>query len=625
MKLNYPNYKKLNETFLLSCEKLKQEYISYVSCLDMLVKNGVKSGRLHNELSGYISYVGNVPDLIDAISLKMKAFITSYLSDMNQAQNFEGEYILYEEHYAGTRDYTDENFLQMRIDCDTIDADANIFEKIDDWAVDLVSKAFNYIGKTFFLWSARDTRYFVMEINDITKAQLADIQTKLHTQEMYYHSNAIDLLLCISQLKAYIATLNSAVTCDVESFSIKPFIVELDYLFKDITETLDKIYVDNGISWKAIDAFIKTDNVESYFDKYKVIITNFLTDMSDLELNDMEFWKITISQLFDVALNEMMGWVRKLFGDDYDYNTYLYDNEMMKLFDEMAKTKTFEDTEYDEVLSDYKEFMGLIKKYGDDWEKYLTTHRDQNGDLFLDKRTKNYKYFKEFFKHFKNAENIMKYGTDVIEILAAYTTEYEKNLEILNVIIDDCEPGSEMAKSLERIKLRYESSWENAASLCKDKLVEYGDDAVKKLLESKKLEGELFKFANVFKVVGWVELAIDVTSEVTGIGEETQAKLQLLSLGWEQIDSAENAYVNALKKVKSCSPDSEEYVQSLKDFSVSFEYYRLSLKRLFDKMAKAASGDKQEYYRYCAEHIDDLNIENHEVFELKSYEEYIAA
>ena len=622
MKLNYPNYKNLNEAFRCACDNLKQEYISYIAVLNKLLKSGVQSGALHNELTVYVSYVSNVPEMIEAIAKKMKALITKYLEDMNQAQNYEGEYILYEEHYAGTRDYTDENFLQMRIDCDTIDADANIFEKIDDWAVDLVSKAFNFIGKTFFLWSARDTRYFVMEINDITKAQLADIQTKLHTQEMYYHSNAIDLLLCISQLKAYIAVLNSAVMCDVESFSIKPVKVELDSLFKDITETLDKIYVDNGSSWKAIDAFIKTDNVESYFDKYKVIITNFLTDMSDLELNDMEFWKITISQMFDIALNEMMGWVRKLFGDDYDYNTYLYDNEMMKLFDEMAKTKTFEDTEYDDILSDYKEFMGLMVKYGDEWEKYLTSHRDKNGDLFLDKRTKNYEYFEKFFKQFENAENILKYGTDIIELLAAYTAEYEKNLEILNVIIEDCEPGSEMEKSLERIKLRYESSWENAVALFKDKIVELGDGEVKKWL--KNIKSKSFKFVNVFKIVGWVELAIDVTGEVTGISEETQAKLQLMTFGWDQINSAESAYRNALEKVKSCNPESEEYVQCLKDFAVSFEYYRLSLKRLFDKMSKAATGDKKEYYRYCAEHLDDLNIENYEVFELKSYEDYIS-
>ncbi|MBR4287069.1 MAG: hypothetical protein IKT55_05125 [Clostridia bacterium] len=625
MKLNYPNYRKLSENFVKESENIKSEYLAYAKCLKQLTKNGVQSGKVHNELLIYTSYVEKVPELIDAISKKMKAFFPAYLDDMNAAQKFDGEYILYEENYTGTRDYTEENFKIMEIDCDNTSSDANIFEKINDWGEDLVASAFKFIGDIFNAWDARDTRFLVMEISDITKKQLKDIKENLHAAQAYYLVNAINIHNCVIDLNNYISVLNEISGSDIGSFSMTTFALRLSKYYNDIYDTLEDVYVDEGISWKAVEKFIKTDNVEEFFDKYSVEVKEFLEDLSSMDMKDKEFWLMTISQLFDVAIREMMGWARKLFGEDYDYETYLYDNEMMALFDQMAKTQTFEDSNYKEILGDYQEFMSLIKKYGDKWEEYLTGMRDENGKLLLDKRTKNYRYFKEFFQQFENAENIIKYGTEIVEVMAALTADYEKNLEILNTVIDDCDPNSEMAQSLARIKLRYENSWENCASILKEKVNEWGDDLVKELLKSKQLQSKVFKFTNVFKVVGWVELAIDVVNETTGLGEESQAKLQLLTMGYNQIWSAEEAYSNALAEVKACDPNSEEYQQCLKDFAISFEYYRTTLKRLYDKMALASSGDKKDYYRYCAEKFEQLDLENYENFNVKTYEEYIAA
>ncbi|MBE6801992.1 MAG: hypothetical protein E7530_03815 [Ruminococcaceae bacterium] len=626
MKLNYPKYEKLSEVFLKENENIKKEYLSYAECLNRLTKNGVQSGKVHNELLIYTSYVEKVPEMIDAISKKIKAFFPAYLDDMNAAQKFEGEYILYEENYTGTRDYTEEGFLQMQKDCDSIDSDANVFENIGDWWEDLIYGLLGFVGKAFNWWDARQTRYYLMEVNDIAKKQLNDIKDNLHAAQAHYLLSAMSIHDCIVDLKQYISILNEINGCDVGNFSMTTFALKLSKIYNEIYDTLDEVYVDEGISWKAVEKFIKTDDVEEFFDRYSVEVKEFLADLSSMDMKDKEFWLMTISQLFDVAIREMMGWVRKLFGDDYDYETYLYDNEMMALFDQMAKTTTFEDSEYKDILKDYQEFMELIKKYGDKWEEYLTGIRDEKGKLLLDKRTKNYKYFKEFFQQFENAENIIKYGTDMVEIMAALTADYEKNLEILNTVIDDCDPNSEMAKSLARIRLRYENSWENCASILKEKVNEWGDDFVKEVLKLKQLnKSKIFKFTNVFKVVGWVELAIDVVNETTGLGEESQAKLQLLTMGYEQIWSAEEAYANALAEVKECDPNSEEYQQCLKDFATSFEYYRLTLKRLYDKMALASSGDKQDYYRYCAEKFEQLNLENYEHFDVKTYEEYIAA
>jgi len=626
MKLNYPKYEKLSEVFLKENENIKKEYLSYAECLNRLTKNGVQSGKVHNELLIYTSYVEKVPEMIDAISKKIKACFPAYLDDMNAAQKFEGEYILYEENYTGTRDYTEEGFLQMQKDCDSIDSDANVFENIGDWWEDLIYGLLGFVGKAFNWWDARQTRYYLMEVNDIAKKQLNDIKDNLHAAQAHYLLSAMSIHDCIVDLKQYISILNEINGCDVGNFSMTTFALKLSKIYNEIYDTLDEVYVDEGISWKAVEKFIKTDDVEEFFDRYSVEVKEFLADLSSMDMKDKEFWLMTISQLFDVAIREMMGWVRKLFGDDYDYETYLYDNEMMALFDQMAKTTTFEDSEYKDILKDYQEFMELIKKYGDKWEEYLTGIRDEKGKLLLDKRTKNYKYFKEFFQQFENAENIIKYGTDMVEIMAALTADYEKNLEILNTVIDDCDPNSEMAKSLARIRLRYENSWENCASILKEKVNEWGDDFVKEVLKLKQLnKSKIFKFTNVFKVVGWVELAIDVVNETTGLGEESQAKLQLLTMGYEQIWSAEEAYANALAEVKECDPNSEEYQQCLKDFATSFEYYRLTLKRLYDKMALASSGDKQDYYRYCAEKFEQLNLENYEHFDVKTYEEYIAA
>ena len=39
-------------------------------------------------------------------------------------------------------------------------------------------------------------------------------------------------------------------------------------IYNEIYDTLDEVYVDEGISWKAVEKFIKTDDVKKFFDRF---------------------------------------------------------------------------------------------------------------------------------------------------------------------------------------------------------------------------------------------------------------------------------------------------------------------------------------------------------------------
>lgn len=613
MKINYNDYEEFSTKYVNEFNGIKEEINKYKEMLVALTNNGVISGAVHDELLIFIDYVNKIPEYIDDAISKVQKLVSRYLSDMNEAQCLKDKYIIYSKDYNKTRDFTDEYFENLKYLCDSTKKDTNIFEEINDFAQDIVTKAIHFIGKSFDWFDARDTQLLVLEANDITLKKLIVIQEDLKETERKYVASAKLIEECLFETNNYINVLNEIMSTDVSCFSVTPFIARLTDIYNKMMSILEKIDFDDVVNEEDIINYIKGFNAENFFLNTDEEIRKYIGDLSTLEQSNADFWKILITQSFDIAQHE----VYHGFSTAYSYDDYIRDAELLDIIEDMTESESYDESELNDKVGTLERLLGYVKKYGDNWEKELTGKRDSNNDLLLDKRTTEYKLFKEFFDQFGNAEKILKYGTDFCEILAKLCADYEKNLKILDSIEAYCGANEIMQESLTRVKAQYEKALSSIWLDLSGKISEYGIDFITDNFD--KLYG-----VGIFSTVGYIKAGINIVGKVTGISDEAQAKHELISYGSEQLMNARKAYNNSLKALKNCHQDSEGYDKCLKDFENCFDYYRITQKRLYEKMAQASKGVQEEYYDYCAKKLEQLSLSNYESFELMTFEEYKA-
>lgn len=613
MKLNYSHYNDFLKKYSEALTTLKTEIESYISYIESCTKSGVISGAIHDELLIYTDHVKKTPELIVLLSEKIDNVVKNYLADMNDAQCRNGKYILYAKHYCDTRNYTDENFDSLESICDSSDHDANVFEIISDIGENVLAGVINYLGNTFSWFNARQTQYLVMEKNDITRTKLREIQLDLKNTESYYRNIALDLAEHVDLVYRYISTLFEIMSSDPNGFSMDNFAPRLSLLREEIINGLNSIDVDATITDADIKEFAELDNAEDFFKDQSDVIYDYLAKLSQTEWYDWDFWKMVIMEQFDIASHKL----RYLFGNDYDYDDYLRDRDTLNLINEVAETKEFDDRIEKEILDSYKIWMTYIEKHGDGWELILDGVKGENGKLLLDKRTRKYKIFKETFDQFERAGEITDYGIDICEVVAHLCADYEKNLAMLDSLERNFAAEGDMADSIARIRSEYEKSFDSIALMIYNKASQYGEKFIKKNID------KLLNIS-VFQVVGVIQLGIEATGTITGMGADSQAMMQLLSGGYDQMNSAKTAYENSLAALNACSPDSENYAACVEDFKNCFNYYKVTMKRIYEKMALTCTGKESDYYEYCANELDDLTIKNHDRFDIMTLEEYLA-
>lgn len=612
LRINYSDY----EDFLEQYAKQIGDTRGALECLDLrladLLVNGVVSGKIHDELTTFREYTGKAAKKVDEIIDTMNRLIQEYLDQMNDAQCIKGKYILYKKEYPDTRDYSDAYFERLQSICDSTKHDANWFERFNDWGEDVVAGAIGWIGDKLNWFNVRQTQYLVMERNDITRHQLQDIQERLAKREVDFTAKADALRSVMMVLNQALYHLAQAVTWKDGNFSMSEYTTMLSRLFGQMDNLLTAIRIGAVYTREDIARFLELEHPENFFKDSSDQIYDYLAELSQLEISDGETWGMILTQMFTIASKELTG----LITGDYDYQKYLMDTEMLALLDEMSKRESlYEGTAKETAMKTYKTFMEYIEKYGEYWEQQLEGVRDENGKLILDRRTTEYKAFKAFYEQFGNAATILDYGMDLCEIVAKYVADYEKNLEILATLEVQCAGNEAMAESLARIRQVYEKSWDAIAK-----------DVLEKLL---KLEGDCCKAylvemtgTSVFGILAAIKWGIDIIGNITGISQASLARLQLLNSGHDQLNTAKTAFEQALAALQAADPNSAEYEELSKEFARCFEYYRVTQKRLYEKMGEASSGVEGAYYRYCAEELDDLTLHNFDDFELMTMEEY---
>lgn len=609
IKINYTNYQEFSDQYSGQMDKAHGAMVGLSRMVSDLYSSGVISGDIHDELIVYRGFVDAAALAMEDVREKMKRLLERYLEQMNEAQSIDGVYILYDKKYPGLRDYTEENFEQMKSCCESTDHDANIFQQINDWGEDIVSSVFYFLGKTFDWWNVKQTRLLVMEINEITERRLKEIKSRIDRCESKYAQKAENLYSAMFELNEYLGILQQIMTWQNGTFSASDFSPRLRELYNKFVGYLDKVNVEDLVTTENIQAFLALAYPEAFFKESSDQIYDYLADLSEIGWGDTAL--IVITQMFDIASQK----VKELF-TDYTHEQMLIDKEMLALLDEMAEREAlYEGTSSETTLNVLEKLMGLVDKFGDDWENHLHELRGPDGNLLLDKRTKEYRAFKAFFDQFGNAEKILSYGSDAIKIIAKYIADYENCEKILVTLQEKCGDNPEMAESLERIGKVYDKALESIVKDVFDQGIEYAMSTLEKGVDKALGKG-------IFKAVGWVEMGIDITGTITGVSEDAAAKMQLLATGYDQLNTAKKSFEIALQELQACSPDAAEYAEYEKKFRHCFEYFRVTQKRIYEQMGKAENGVKGEYYRYCAEEMNQLSLTNFEDFDLLTFEEY---
>lgn len=612
MKIHYGYYKEFYREYKKNLDEIRTLVENYIIEIDDLLANGVIAGRVHDELNVYKTHVNKLPSLVDEISNKIEPFVTTYLDGMNEAQKVSGKCVLYRENYYYTRDYTDEAFEQISRRCDNFGCESkNILERINDWGEDILAGIFDFIGKEFNLFNVKQTQYLLMEKNDVTKKKLKGIKTNLNQKENYFRDQIILLEEILVEIENYVNILLEVMTSDPTNFTMERFSTRLTNVYNGMIEKLHEIDFSPNITMGEIKKFLSLDQPQYFFDDQSKVIFAYLAELASTEWCDWDFWKITITQQFDIAKQKL----KYFFGSNYEYDDYIRDREMLTVIDNVVEASTFDDSLGKKALDTTKTFMEYIKKFGDEWEKHLEGVRRPDGKLILDKRTTTYKIFRETFDQFGSAKKILKYGTDLCEIVAQVSADYDNNLSVLNSFARNATADKEMLESIERIRNRYEKTLSSIGLSVYDKVSEYGIDFITSNID------KVFN-VSVFSAVGVVEMGIDVVGNATGISDDGKAMMELLSYGHDQMFSSKTAYENSLKTLQNTPPESENYQQCVEDFKNCFTYYKTTMSSLYQKMAASSTGVESSYYGYCADTLSELTLKNYDYVKIMTFEEY---
>lgn len=610
MKIHNGVYESLSFSYCNKLRVVRNNMDAFANYLQELASTGVMSGKAHDSVVLFAGYVKQVPKLIDVLDAKFNSLIKSYIDDMNRAQRRNGEYILYDKEYVGVRDYSEEEFSYLMQICDSSDRDANIFSEIADHIANLFSRAASFLQRALSYPSVRQTQRNVMEANDITRRILRDIKNELYYQESYYSGVARNIESYIDSILQFTNLLQETVSGTVEDFMSESCVIKISDAYSDAVEKGKSLDFGERVTKADIEAFANSSDSDVFLKEQVRVIRKFLGNQANnMRWDRPDFWSAVFFQQFDIAKNR----IKYMFNKEYDYNDFLLEREMVSVIAEASDFELFDDSSEKKFLDQYGDLMKSLEKYGSNWEKYLAGARDSNGKPLIDVKSPEFTDFKKVVDSFGGAEKIIEQGTDFCDYLVKICADYSKNLSVLDAVERNFSDNEEMAECFKRLRAQYEKEF---SSFCK----EIYDDVADKGID---IIGEFLLGKTVFSLVSFAEKSYGVIGELTGEGEASEARVELMAYGYDQLESAEGSFKQSLQALRACDPSSELYDQCLKDVNVNFEYYRISQRRLFEKMANACDGTEKDYYIYCANQIDRITICNYSDYHIMSYEEYV--
>lgn len=577
----------------------------YLKELEYICENLILSGDVHDVLNEYRSEMVTVKEMPETLAGQVSNIIDTYLNDVDAAQKYNGISILYDKKYPGVKDYSAQYFndLGQLIDESRNESDfSNLLKGIlsEVWMriLKIFGKADN--SKTEKIQKTQDE---LMYYYDITKKELGNIARAIFTADEYYGKQLDIVKDSIDNIEQYIEQYEIIMqnACSGQTFELNLDRWKFKDKFDNMMRAYNKVCSIADITDEDVELFISSDGLDDYTNLHITTFEDYMIDLSGMETNSNEYYKMLIFQMFDIAETQVIS------GGDYE--KMITKKELIDMMDDLAPHYVYSDSDEKKSLDDFSLFIKYYKKYGEKWYEYLNTNRDKNGKLLLDGRTKEAKEFKNFIEGLGNAKDILKYGDQAINILSKLFIDYDKNLEFLDSFEKNAVLSDKMKECYAEIRATYEH---NLLQTLKDTGIQINKNIVDRLYS-----------ISIGTTIGSVKNTIGILGDVTGENAKTEAQLELMTYGFDEAKAAETAFKNALIKLKEANKVDENYGILVNDFKNCFSAYKCSYKRLFEKAAKASTGSKRDYYYYCSSEISSMSLKDISTLKMKTYDEYM--
>lgn len=604
IKVKFSDYEQCAQKYKEYLGQYKEWLTNYIGYINTICDEAITSGKVHDSLVRFSVELSKVLDMPTEIANSVDTIINDYLDELDEAQKINGVNILYDRNYKERRDYTSDFFLRLERMSEDADYDSGFFNSFFDSLED----AYYGIGKFFGKYDnskkekIKQTQEALLQYNDVTRRQVRNIKRLVGNADDKCEERLELVSEFIDHLQEYISVFKE--TMFQFQYMPKKFsVLGVDFATKYnlVVSSLNDVLVLDTITDEDVEAFINSEASEEYMDEQVQIVNGYIADLSQLEISDYDFWKIVIFQMFDITEGQI--------SSGGEYEKLIMKKELTEMLDGLAGNYVYSDSDEQEAVDAVNSLFKEAEKAGKNIYDYLNSFRDSNGKLVLDGRTKAAKEFMGFLDSLDNAQDILKYGDQAIEIFTKLFIDYDKNLAFLDSFEKNANLSEEMMECFKELRATYEHELSQTFVDVVRQIGENGVDALYSI--------------SVGKMVGTVKKAIGLIGDLTGESARTAAQLEVLNYGYDIVNSSQEAFIESMKKLKAVDKDAENYDELMTDFKNCFSIYKSSLKRIFEKMAVAAEGSQRDYFYYCSSEVSSMTLKDFENPDFMSYEEYL--
>ena len=592
MFVSYEGYKSNKKSIKNCFDQINETLNSYYNYLNKTKEQAIISGEVSDALSTYMNYVLKTKGVALNLSSQYSKMVNSFLNEIDT----EDDFLYGKKEEKDFSDYAYEKFQEVTIHRkETGNWFKDHWNDAGRWFVqDVLGISFidDYDANMYL------TEKSMKELAKTESRRIDDIFKMVRQTDRSYYYNCVKYIDVLMGFRGILANMIEILESK-KSFSVENIETKLGPLYNSLLESIEKSVSIYDTSDDAIRSFVQQRWAASYFSSFHTAINQYLSDIGGIEIVNA-----TIYNSFGIVLDDIK------YGD---YEQFLIKNQLLDTLQEMNDSYDYSISREKEVVDSLKDFVKMVKDKGMTVTEWLNQHRDSSGKLLLDKRTKKYKRIAEFLDSFKNAGEILKYGDKGIDFISRLLTDYDKALEIIESFAKNANMDEKVKAAIEEIERLYKkdlSAWLNdIGEKVADELVEVGVSALAKAIP-------------VVNVIDTIRGGIDSFGEITGSGD--RAKSMLNALSYQNIYySSQNAYEEALRKLKEANVDDNNYDQLLQDFKNCFSFCKKNLVKMLTEMANSVQGSKKAYYQYCASVASQAKLIDADKLTVPSYEDYM--
>ncbi len=572
-------------------------YEEYLRLLKRVNKEEIKSGKVAEQLKDYIDYSAKLATVTSQVSKAVSKDLTLFLEDVDKAQTYHGEKVLYPATHAGMRDYSSTKLHSLISACEDSNYSSNFFTvafnglenawlRFCNWFDSNITDKITGAKKSVKKYQER-----MLQMNDVTFKILKNIFKMAQSADSNYGDNlhkskelVEKLVLCIEELSLVM----QEGARDYNSFSMDDHREKLNHYFADLEEKLNEV--------KEIYDVTDAD--------LQVVIEELDGDFLAQQLKDIEAFidSIDIGDSLEVIFYNLDDAALADLGFD-NYEDILYEEDVLSNIAIIVNDEGGEFEIAKEYLEDFKDFLSYLKKWGGDADKisaYLAG---------LDKSES--KYFSEVLEKVGvgNALKILKWGQQGIDWLIELFKDYGEHLKVLDTIQEYCNSHDISQRVFNDIRKKYTKE-----------TAKFISEIVKQVLKDGVTAG--LDFIKPIKIVKMIYGSIQAIGVSAGMEESAKAKYALMMYG-RKVKEYKEGLLKAIQDLKNSEKGSKAWQENAKKVKQMFEFFKNSMADTYRKMSAASSGHKKAYYNYVAALIDKINLKNFKNYKIPTYKEYL--